>query len=30
MDATAKAMIIVRQLWYVTGCLMLLKGAGHA
>ncbi|KAF1016206.1 MAG: hypothetical protein GAK31_01695 [Stenotrophomonas maltophilia] len=30
MNATAKAMIAVRQLWYLAGCLLVLKGAGHA
>jgi len=25
MNATAKAMIHVRQLWYLAGCLLVLK-----
>jgi len=27
MNATAKAMIHVRQLWYLAGCLLLLGKA---
>lgn len=27
MNATAKAMIHVRQIWYLAGCLLVLKGA---
>jgi len=26
MNATAKAMIVVRQLWHVSGCLQVLRG----
>jgi len=26
MNATAKAMIHVRQLWYLSGCLLVLEG----
>jgi len=27
MNATERAMIVVRQLWYIAGCLQLLRGA---
>jgi len=27
MNATAKAMIHVRQIWNLAGCLLVLKGA---
>jgi len=27
MDATAQTMIYVRQIWYLAGCLQLLRGA---
>jgi hypothetical protein len=30
MNATEKAMVAVRTLWFIAGCLQLLKGAGHA
>ena len=30
MNATERAMIIVRQLWYIAGCLQLIGGRSHA
>lgn len=30
MNATEKAMMAFRSLWFIAGCLQLLKGAGHA
>lgn len=30
MNATEKAMVAVRTLWFIAGRLQLLKGAGHA
>lgn len=30
MNATEKAMLAVRSIWFIAGCLQLLRGAGHA
>ncbi len=30
MTATERAMIVVRQLWYIAGCLQLIGGLSHA
>jgi hypothetical protein len=30
MNATAKAMLIVRQIWHIAGCQQLLQGGRHA
>lgn len=30
MNATEKAMVAVRTLWFIAGYLQLLKEAGHA
>lgn len=30
MNATERAMLAVRSLWFIAGCLQLLRGAGHA
>jgi len=27
MNATERGMIVVRQIWYIAGCLQLLRGA---